>query len=317
MTDIARADIGAAYSRIAPYVRRTPLLEAASPTGQGGAISLKLEFLQHTGSFKPRGAFNNLLTRPTPPIGCATASGGNHGAAVAFAAAHLGVKARIFVPEIAAPVKVAKIRRYGAEVVVRGATYFDALALCEAYVRESGALSIHAYDSFETIAGQGTAALEWEEDLMKMGAPALDTVLVAVGGGGLIAGVAAWFAGKVKIVGVEPEGSRALGTALEAGRPIDVEVNSIAADSLGARRVGDRVYAIAQQAVSTCVLVRDEAIREAQLKLWRDFCIVAEPGGAAAYAALASGAYRPEPGERVGVLLCGANADLAALATRA
>jgi threonine dehydratase len=317
MTDIARADIGAAYSRIAPYVRRTPLLEAASPTGQGGAISLKLEFLQHTGSFKPRGAFNNLLTRPTPPIGCATASGGNHGAAVAFAAAHLGVKARIFVPEIAAPVKVAKIRRYGAEVVVRGATYFDALALCEAYVRESGALSIHAYDSFETIAGQGTAALEWEEDLVKMGAPALDTVLVAVGGGGLIAGVAAWFAGKVKIVGVEPEGSRALGAALEAGRPIDVEVNSMAADSLGARRVGDRVYSIAQEAVSTCVLVRDEAIREAQLNLWRDFCIVAEPGGAAAYTALTSGAYRPQPGERVGVLLCGANADLAALATRA
>jgi len=314
MTVITRAGISAAYSRIAPFVRRTPLMEAASPTGQGGPVSLKLEFLQHTGSFKPRGAFNNLLTRPTPPIGCATASGGNHGAAVAFAAARLGVKARIFVPEIAAPVKVAKIRRYGAEVVVQGATYFDALALCEAYVLESGALSIHAYDSFETIAGQGTAALEWEEDLVKIGAPALDTVLVAVGGGGLIAGVAAWFVGKVKVVGVEPEGSRALDAALKAGRPVDVEVNSIAADSLGARRVGDRVYAIAQQAVSTCVLVRDEAIREAQLKLWRDFCIVAEPGGAAAYAALASGAYRPNPGERVGVLLCGANADLAAFA---
>ncbi len=314
MTVIARADIGAAYSRIAPYVRRTPVMEAASPAGQGGPISLKLEFLQQTGSFKPRGAFNNLLTRPTPPVGCATASGGNHGAAVAYAAARLGVKARIFVPEIAAPVKVAKIRRYGAEVVVQGATYFDALALCEAYVLESGALSIHAYDSFETIAGQGTAALEWEEDLVRMGAPALDTVLVAVGGGGLIAGIAAWFAGKVKVVGVEPEGSRALDAAFAAGRPVDVAVNSIAADSLGARRVGDRVYAIAQRAVSTCVLVRDEAIREAQLTLWRDFCIVAEPGGAAAYAALASGAYRPEPGERVGVLLCGANADLAAFA---
>ncbi len=290
MTVIARADIGAAYSRIAPYVRRPPVMEAASPAGQGGPISLKLEFLQQTGSFKPRGAFNNLLTRPTPAVGCATASGGNHGAAVAYAAARLGVKARIFVPEIAAPVKVAKIRRYGAEVVVQGATYFDALALCEAYVLESGALSIHAYDSFETIAGQGTAALEWEEDLVRMGAPALDTVLVAVGGGGLIAGIAAWFAGKVKVVGVEPEGSRALDAAFAAGRPVDVAVNSIAADSLGARRVGDRVYAIAQRAVSTCVLVRDEANREAQLTLWRDLCIVAEPGGAAAYAALAIGA---------------------------
>ena len=147
MSDATPADITAAYSRIAPYVRRTPLLEADSPAAGGGAISLKLEFLQHTGSFKPRGAFNNLLTRPTPPVGCATASGGNHGAAVAYAAARLGVKARIFVPEIAAPVKIAKIRRYGAEVVVEGADYFDALALCEAYVRSSGALSIHAYDS--------------------------------------------------------------------------------------------------------------------------------------------------------------------------
>lgn len=312
MIDVTRADISAAYSRVAPHVRRTPLMEAAAPTGQGGPISLKLEFLQHTGSFKPRGAFNNLLTRQTPAAGCATASGGNHGAAVAYAAASLGLKARIFVPEIAAPVKVAKIRRYGAEVVVQGATYFDALALCEAYRLESGALSIHAYDSFETIAGQGTAALEWEEDLVKMGAPPLDTVLAAVGGGGLIAGVAAWFAGKVKVVGVEPEGSRALDAALKAGRPVDVEVNSIAADSLGARRVGDRVFAIAREAVSTCVLVRDEAIREAQLKLWRDFCIIAEPGGAAAFGALASGAYRPAPDERVGVLLCGGNADLAA-----
>ena len=309
MTDIAPPDIRAAHARIAPYVRRTPLIEAASPAGQGGPISLKLEFLQHTGSFKPRGAFNNLLTRPAPPIGCATASGGNHGAAVAHAAARLGVRARIFVPEIAAPVKIAKIRASGAEVTVRGATYFDALALCEAHVRESGALSIYAYDSFETIAGQGTVGLEWEEDLAAARAAPLDTVLIAVGGGGLIAGIAAWFDRRVKVVAVEPEGSRALNAALEAGRPVDVAIDSLAADLLGARRVGERVFAIAREAVAQSVLVADEAIRAAQRELWRDFCIVAEPGGAAAYAALASGAYRAAPGERVGVLLCGANAD--------
>ena len=314
MSDVTCADISAAYSRIAPHVRRTPLMEVASPTGEGGPISLKLEFLQHTGSFKPRGAFNNLLTRAAPAAGSATASGGNHGAAVAYAAASLGLKARVYVPEIAAPVKIAKIRASGAEVVVQGKTYFDALALCEAYLSESGALSIHAYDSSETIAGQGTVALEWEDDLARFSAAPLDTVLVAVGGGGLIAGVAAWFAGKIKVVSVEPEGSRALHDALEAGRPVDVEVKSIAADSLGARRVGDKVFAIARAAISASILVSDAAIREAQRELWRNYCIIAEPGGAAAYGALASGAYRPERGERVGVLLCGANADLAALA---
>lgn len=310
MTPVTRADIAAAYARIAPYVRRTPLMEAASPVG-GAPVSLKLEFLQHSGSFKPRGAFNNLLTRTAPMAGCATASGGNHGAAVAYAAARLGVAARIFVPEIAAPVKIAKIRASGAEIIVQGATYFDALALCEAYCRESGALSIHAYDSFETIAGQGTVGLEWEEDLARMSAAPLDTVLVGVGGGGLIAGIAAWFAGKTKIVSVEPEGSRALHAALEARRPVDVAIDSIAADSLGARRVGALVYAIAEATVATSVLISDAIIRKAQKTLWDSFCIVAEPGGAAAYGALLSGAYRPEAGERVGVLLCGANADLA------
>jgi threonine dehydratase len=315
MTDVTRADISAAHARIAPHIRRTPLMEAASPTGEGPPVSLKFEFLQHTGSFKPRGAFNNLLTRPAPAAGCATASGGNHGAAVAYVAATLGLKARIFVPEIAAPVKIAKIRASGAEVVVQGATYFDALALCEAYLRESGALSIHAYDSFETIAGQGTVGLEWEEDLARSGAAPVDTILVGVGGGGLIAGIAAWAAGKVKVVAVEPEGSRALHAALEAGRPVDVDVDSVAADSLGARRVGDLVFSIARGAVSESILVSDAVIRDAQLKLWRDFCIIAEPGGAAAYGALASGAYRPAPDERVGVLLCGANADLATFAS--
>ena len=316
-TTIGRAEIRAAHARIAPHVRRTPILEAASPTAGAPPVSLKLEFLQHTGSFKPRGAFFNLLTRPAPAIGCATASGGNHGAAVAYAAAKLGLRARIFVPETAAPVKIAKIKAYGAEVVVEGASYFEAQALCDAYVAASGALAIHPYDAAETIAGQGTVGLEWEEGLARLGAPPLDAVLVAVGGGGLIAGVAAWFDGRVKVVGVEPEGSRALHAALAAGRPVDVGVASVAADSLGARRVGELNFVIARRAVAEVALVTDEAIRAAQLGLWRDFSIVAEPGGAAAYSALASGAYRPAPGERVGVLLCGANVDLATLAAAA
>jgi threonine dehydratase len=310
---VTPAAIRESYARIAPHIRRTPLLEAASPYDPSKRISLKLEFLQHAGSFKPRGAFNNLLSATAPAPGVATASGGNHGAAVAYAAGKLDVTARIFVPEIASPVKVAKIKASGADVVVKGATYFDALSLCETYVAESGALSIHAYDSTRTIEGQGTVALEWEEELARLALPPLDTVLVAVGGGGLIAGIAAWFAGDVKVVGVEPEGSRALHDALATGRPVDVSINSIAADSLGARRVGDLVFAIARQAVAASVLVADEAIVAAQKALWRDFCIIAEPGGAAAYAALMSGAYRPAANERVGVLLCGGNANLAKL----
>ena len=313
-TGVSRGEIGLAHERIADYVRRTPLLETASPILGAPPISLKLEFLQHAGSFKPRGAFNNLLTRKVPPVGCAAASGGNHGAAVAYAAGKLGVKARIFVPDIAAPVKIAKIRAYGADVHVEGATYFDALALCEAYVADTGALAIHAYESPVTIAGQGTLAMEWEEDLARLDLAALDTVLVAVGGGGLIAGVATWFEGRTKVVGIEPKGSRALDAALRAGHPIDVPVKSIAADSLGARRVGDLTFAICRRSIAGVGLVSDEAIRAAQLALWRDLSIIAEPGGAAAYAALASGAYVPAPSERVGVLLCGANADLAIFA---
>ncbi|HYA73463.1 MAG TPA: threonine/serine dehydratase [Roseiarcus sp.] len=316
-TTLSRAEIRAAHARIAPHVRRTPILEAASPLAGAPQISLKLEFLQHTGSFKPRGAFLNLLTRRAPAIGCATASGGNHGAALAYAAGKLGVRARIFVPEIAAPVKIAKIKAYGAEVVVEGATYFDAQALCDAYVAKSGALAIHPYASRQTILGQGTVGLEWEEDLARLGAAPLDTILVAVGGGGLIAGVAAWFEGRARIVGVEPEGSCALHAALAAGRPVDVCVQSVAADSLGSRSVGELNLAIARRAVDHVALVSDEAIRAAQLGLWRDFSIVAEPGGAAAYSALTSGAYRPAPGERVGVVVCGANADLATLAAAA
>ncbi len=306
---VTPADIKAAHARIGGHIRRTPLLEAASAVA-GAPLSLKLECLQATGSFKARGAFHNLLTRPAPGAGCATASGGNHGAAVAFAAQKLGIRARVFVPEAAPAAKIAKIKAYGAEAVVGGAAYVDAQQRCDAYVAESGALLVHPYDAAETVAGQGTVAKEWEEDLERLGLMKLDTVLIAVGGGGLIAGVAAWFQGRVKVVGVEPEGSRALHAALEAKAPVDVAVKSIAADSLGAKRVGGINFEIASQFVSGVVLVRDASIAEAQRQLWTDFSIIAEPGGAAAFAAIASGAYRPERDERVGVLVCGANADL-------
>lgn len=307
---VSRADIEAAHARIAGHIRRTPLLELPARTlGHDGPVSLKLEFLQHAGSFKSRGAFNTLLSAPVPDSGVAAASGGNHGAAVAYAARRLGVAAKIFVPEISSPAKVAAIRSHGAEIVIGGARYADAQEACDRYVAESGALRIHPFDAAATIAGQGTAALEWEADLA-----GLDTVLVAVGGGGLIAGMATWWKGCVKVVGVEPEHSRALHAALEAGGPVDVTVESVAADSLGARNVGALVYGLCRDAVDHVALVPDNAILEAQRRLWREFRIASEPGGAAALAALLSGAYQPKSGERVGVLLCGANVDLSALA---
>jgi threonine dehydratase len=311
---ITPSDIRSAHARVCGRIRRTPILETDSPVGGAPPLSLKLECLQATGSFKARGAFHNLLTRPTAEAGCATASGGNHGAAVAFAAQKLGIRARVFVPEMAPTAKIAKIKAYGAEAIIGGASYAEAQQRCDAYVAETGALAIHPYDAVETIAGQGTLALEWEEDLERLGLKKLDTVLVAVGGGGLISGVAAWFQGRVKVVGVEPKGSRALDAALEANGPVDVAVKSLAADSLGAKRVGELNFDIARKFVSQVVLVEDIAITEAQRRLWSDLSVIAEPGGAAAFAAIASGAYRPEPGERVGVLVCGANADLKAFA---
>jgi threonine dehydratase len=310
MTAVTPPDIRSAYAHVRGRIRRTPILEIDSPVAGAPPLSLKLECLQATGSFKARGAFHNLLTRPAVAAGCATASGGNHGAAVAFAAQKLGMRARVFVPEIASPAKIAKIKAYGAEAVIGGAFYAEAQQRCDAYVAESGALLIHPYDAVETIAGQGTVALEWEEDLERLGLKKLDTVLIAVGGGGLVSGVAAWFQGRVKVVGVEPEGSRALQAALEANKPVDVGVKSLAADSLGAKRVGRLNFEIARKFVSGVVLVEDMAIAEAQRRLWADLSIIAEPGGAAAFAAIASGVYRPERNERVGVLVCGANADL-------
>ncbi len=307
-------DVAHAAARIAGHVRLTPSMDVEGALcGHDTAVNLKLELLQHAGSFKPRGAFNTLLSWGEQAghnigFGVAAASGGNHGAAVAYAASQLGLKARIFVPEISSPSKVAAIRRFGADVEVGGARYADALAACEAWCAASGARSIHAYDAVETIAGQGTLAREWQTQV-----PDMDTVLIAVGGGGLIAGAAAWLRGKVKIVGVEPEGSCALHASLAAGHPVDVEVNSVAADSLGARNTGQLVVDICAAHVDHVALVADAAIVEAQRTAWQSFRLATEPGGATALAALLSGAYRPAPGERVGVLMCGGNVDLAKL----
>lgn len=311
---LSQSAVEAAHARIRPHVRRTPVTTVEGAAfGLAEPVSLKLELLQHTGSFKCRGAFNNLLGRSVPAEGVTAASGGNHGAAVAYASACLGHRARIFVPTVSSPVKIERIRSYGAEVVVAGERYADAALLSEAYAQESGALVVHPFDSPYTIAGQGTVALEWEED-----APdALDTVLVAAGGGGLVSGVALWFAGRTRVIAVEPQGSAALNAALAAGRPVDVDVESIAVDSLGAKRVGDLVHMIASELVAQAVLVPDSAIVEAQRRLWQSLRIAAEPGGATALAALLSGAYRPRPGERVGVLVCGGNVDLATLASLA
>lgn len=298
---VSREMISEAERRIAAYVRRTPLLRLDHPR----PCELKLEQLQVTGSFKVRGAFNSLLSVKVPGAGVAAASGGNHGAAVAYAARRLGHPATIFVPEIASRAKLAVIRDQQADVVVAGERYADALPNCEDFRAATGAISVHAYDAAATVAGQGTVAAEWEADT-----GGIDTVLVAVGGGGLIAGIAAWFEGRVKVVGVEPEGSRALQAALAAGEPVDVPVESIAADSLGAKRTGELNLAVARKYVVEVVLVPDHAIIDAMRALWQSARIVTEPGGAAAYAALLSGAYTPAPGERVGVLVCGANVDM-------
>lgn len=304
-----RAEIEIASQRIADYVRTTPVMHLEKDIwGLDAQITLKFEQLQHTASFKPRGAFNRILSNRVPEAGVIAASGGNHGIAVAYAAQRLGHRAEIFVPEVCAPVKIERLRNYGAQVSVVGANYAEALEASLTRARQSGALIVHAYDQPEVVAGQGTLGLEFSRQ-----APELDTILIAVGGGGLIGGVAAWFAGRVRVVGVESENTPSLARALAAGRPVDVEVGGIAVDSLGARRAGQIAFEQARQYVARIALVSDESIRAAQRILWRDLRIIAEPGGATATAALLSGAYQPSPGERVGVVICGGNADLTAL----
>jgi threonine dehydratase len=301
---IDRDSVAQTERLIRPHVRRTPVIEVdAADFGLAAArLTLKLELLQHAGSFKTRGAFANLLTRGIPEAGVVAASGGNHGVAVAYASTKLGIPAKIFVPTISSPSKIQKIRDYRAELAVTGDRYADALAASEVWAEESRALSIHAFDQRETLLGQGTIGLEIEEQ-----SPDIDTLLVAAGGGGLIAGIAAWFGGKVRVVGVEPEASPTLMMALKAGKPVDAPAGGIAADSLAPRRVGTLVYPIAKRHVDHVTLVPDEAISRAQLALWETLRVVAEPGGAAAFAALISGSYELRPDEHVGILLSGGN----------
>ena len=304
-----RAEIGAASQRIAGYVRTTPIMHLeAGIWGLDAKVTLKFEQLQHTASFKPRGAFNRILSNQVPQAGVIAASGGNHGIAVAYAAQKLGHRAEIFVPEVCAPVKVERLRSYGALVSIVGANYAEALVASQARAEQTGALVVHAYDQPEVVAGQGTLGYEFSRQ-----APELDTILIAVGGGGLIGGVAGWFAGDVRVIGVEPELAPSMARTLSAGEPVDVEVGGVAVDSLGARRVGRLAFELARQYVERVALVSDESIRAAQRALWNDLRIVAEPGGATATAALLSGAYQPAPGERVGVVVCGGNADLRVL----
>ena len=303
---LTREEIAATYQRIRPLVRRTPVVEVdAAEFGLAARpLACKLELLQHTGSFKPRGAFANLLTRRVPTAGVVAASGGNHGLAVAYAARQLKVPAAIYVPAVCAATKQERIRKLGAELVVGGELYADALAESKRRVAATGALEIHAYDQRETLLGQGSVAIELEEQC-----PEIDTLLIAVGGGGLIGGIAAWFQGRIRLVAVEPRLAPTLHDALAAGEPVDAPAGGIAADSLAPRRVGELMFPFARRYVAQSVLVEEDAIRSAQSALWQVMRIAAEPGGAAAMGALLSGAYRPAADERVGVLICGGNTD--------
>ena len=296
-----KLEIEAASTRIAAHIQRTPVMETQG-FGLTFPIEMKLEHLQHTGSFKARGAFNTLLGGPVPEAGLVAASGGNHGAAVAYAGAALGHRAAIFVPELAGPSKIALIERIGADLTVVPGEYANALDQARTYERDTGAMQIHAYDAPQTVAGQGTMMREWEDQGLEA-----DTVLIAVGGGGLIAGALAWLKGRRKVVSVEPDQSCALHTALSQGGPVDVDVSGVAANALGARRIGDICFHLASAHLAQSVVVPDDAIILAQRALWQERRLLVEPAGATALAALICGAYRPEPGERVAVLLCGGN----------
>lgn len=293
-------EIEAAAARIAGKTVRTPVITTDALWHH--PIEIKLEQLQHTGSFKARGAFNTLASVDVPAGGVVAASGGNHGAAVAYAAQKLGHKAQIFVPELAGPAKIALIKRTGAGLTVVPGEYADALDMAKRYETEQGAMQVHAYDAVPTVAGQGTVMREWEDQGLQA-----DTVLIAVGGGGLIAGALAWLQGARKVVAVEPSSCDALNAAIKAGEPVDVGVSGVAANALGARRIGSICFDLARAQNTPCVQVPDAAILEAQTALWQSHRLLVEPAGACALAALRWGAFVPEPGERVAVLVCGAN----------
>jgi threonine dehydratase len=310
-----RADIAAAAARFARdgrgFIRRTPLwqLPGAAFGIECAQVWLKLEQLQVSGSFKARGMYNRLLANRIPASGVIVASGGNAGIATAAAARALGVKCEVFVPTVSSAAKQAKLRELGAEVVVTGAEYAEALQACIARQQQTGALTTHAYDQPEVVAGAGTLAQEIEEQ----GGAVPDSVLVSVGGGGLIAGIAAWFEQRSKVVALEPQLAPTLFRAREAGAPVDVAVSGIAADALGAKRIGAIAWDITQQHVQSALLLGDDAIRKAQLTLWKDFKLAVEPAAALGLAALQSGAYRPRGDERVCLVVCGANLDPATL----
>lgn len=293
--------ITAASARIAKHVLRTPVASVTLP-GLKRPIEVKFEQMQHTGTFKARGAFNSLLSTDVPQAGIVAASGGNHGAAVAYAASQLGHSAAVFVPEMAGPAKIDLIRRAGADLRVVPGAYADALDAALDYEAKTGAMQVHAYDAVGTLAGQGTVLHEWEDQGMTA-----DTVLIAVGGGGLIGGSLAWSQGGRRIVAVEPETSCALHAAFAAGHPVDVDVSGIAANALGAKRIGAMCFDLARQHLHDSVLVTDDAITAAQKLLWQGLRQHVEPAGATALAALLSGAYCPAPDERTAVLICGAN----------
>ncbi|KIC33017.1 threonine/serine dehydratase [Leisingera sp. ANG-S5] len=294
-------EVKAAAERIRPHVQQTPVMQTRG-FGLDYPVELKLEHMQHTGSFKARGAFNTLLSQEVPAGGLVAASGGNHGAAVAHAAHQLGHRARIYVPEMAGPAKISLIERTGADLQVVPGAYANALEQAQAYEAETGAMQVHAYDAPATVAGQGTCFAEWQAQGLQA-----DTLLIAVGGGGLIAGALAWFQGARKIIAVEPETSCALNAALAAGQPVDVEVSGVAANALGAKQIGNICFELAAAQGVTSLTVPDSAITQAQTALWRERRILVEPAGATALASLMCGAYRPEPGERVAVLVCGGN----------
>jgi threonine dehydratase len=319
---VDQADIDRAAARIRGQIRRTPLqlVEPGDDWLPGGGC-LKLELLQHTGTFKPRGAFNRILSAQEsgeldPTVGIVVASGGNAGLANAYAAAVVGVPATVFVPTIASEVKVRRLLEYGATVVARGAEYAEAYEAATERVRETGAVLCHAYDQPEICAGAGTLGLELLEQLAES-AREVDTVLVAVGGGGLMAGVATAVEGRARVVGVEPVAAPTLHDALAAGGPVDVAVSGVAADSLGARRLGSIAWETARRTGVRSVLVDDADILAARRQVWERYRLVLETGAAAPVAALLSGQYRPEDGERVAVVLCGANTDPAELAVPA
>ncbi len=293
--------IKTASARVTPYIRQTPVVTFETRTITQ-PVTLKLEQLQHAGSFKTRGAFNTLLGTEPPAAGLVAASGGNHGAAVAYAAQRLGFPARVYVPEIAGPAKISLIRACGADLQVVPGAYSNALEQAKAWEEKTGAMQIHAYDAEATVAGQGSCFVEWEQQGLNA-----DTVLIAVGGGGLIAGALGWLQGRCKIVAVEPERCATLHAALSASAPVNVEVSGVAANALGAQKIGTICFDLAQSTGIESVLVSDAAITQAQRRLWQDLRQVVEPAGAAALAAVLSGAYTPEPDERLAVLVCGGN----------